>query len=38
MRLQLQLEQRSLQRGKHGEIATAWTPIRMDAAAVSFLR
>src|SRR5437667_5894414 len=38
MRVQLQLEQRRLQRSEHGEIATAGTPIRMDAAAVSLLR
>src|SRR4030095_12893773 len=34
MRLQLQLEQGGLQRGEHGEIAAAGTPIRMDPAAV----
>src|SRR5437870_11081719 len=38
MRLQLQLEQRRLKRGEHGEIAAAGTPIGMDAAAVSPLR
>src|SRR5881397_4104122 len=36
MRLQPELEQRRLKRGEHGEIAAAGTPIRMDAAAVSF--
>ena len=36
MRLQAQLEQRGLQRGEDGEIAAARTPIRMDAASVSF--
>src|SRR5437870_9570095 len=38
MRLQLQLEQRGLERGEHGEIAAAGTPIRMDPAAVSLFR
>src|SRR5438093_13498317 len=36
MRLQPELEQSRLKRGEHGEIAAAGTPIRMDAAAVSF--
>src|SRR6476661_1445884 len=35
MRLQPELEQRRLKRSEHGKIATARTPIRMDAAAVS---
>src|SRR5713101_4467344 len=38
MRLQPELEQSRLKRGEHGEIAAARTPIRMDAAAVSFFR
>src|SRR2546425_4418483 len=38
MRLQLQLEQSRLERGEHGEIAAAGTPIRMDPAAVSLFR
>ena len=38
MRLEAQLKHRRLKRGKHGEIAAAGTPIRMDAAAVSLLR
>src|SRR5205823_14356262 len=38
MRLQLQLEQRGVERGEHGEIAAAGTPIRMDPAAVSLFR
>src|SRR5437773_9574946 len=38
MRLQLQLKQRGLERGEHGEIAAAGTPIRMDPAAVSLFR
>src|SRR5215470_1957888 len=36
MRLQPELEHSRLKRGEHGEIAAAGTPIRMDAAAVSF--
>src|SRR5438445_6378388 len=38
MPLQLQLEQSRLERGEHGEIAAAGTPIRMDPAAVSLFR
>ena len=32
MRLEAELEQRGLQRGQHGEIAAARTPVGMDAA------
>src|SRR3989440_5960494 len=34
MRLEAQLEHRGLERGEHGEIAAARTPIWVDAAAV----
>src|SRR5438552_3940152 len=37
MRLEAELEHRGLQRGEHGEIAAAGTPIGMDAAAVGVL-
>src|SRR5207247_11202648 len=34
-RLEVHLEQRGVERGEHGEIAAAGTPIRVDPAAVS---
>jgi hypothetical protein len=38
MRLESQLEHRGLERGEHGKIAAAGTPVGMDAASVRILR
>ena len=37
MRLEAEFEQRGLQRGQHGEIPAARTPVRMDLALVGVL-
>jgi hypothetical protein len=37
MRLETKIEHRGLERGEHGEIAAAGTPVGVDAAAVRVL-